>query len=176
MVKGILKNLATIIFCVILSIVIGVPTIPSFVSEINKEISGENRQESMEFLDKKTKRIEDKGLTLEELTNSEEVDSSNLSKSEIDGYYVFNFKHGRYEVNIYFDSEENIVSIQKDYPEGYDGVYVISIVFLLILFPGTFCIIALLGIGVCIYNIKEIVDEHTVMKKYKEERKQDIKE
>ena len=81
MVKGILKNLATIIFCVILSIVIGVSTISSFVSEINKEISGENRQESMDFLDKKAKRIEDKGLTLEELTNSEEVDSSNLSKS-----------------------------------------------------------------------------------------------
>ena len=176
MVKGILENLATIIFCAILSIVLGVSTIPSFVSEINKEISGENRQESIEILDKKAKRIENKGLTLEELTNSEEVDNSNLSKSEIDGYYVLNFNHGRYEVNIYFDSEENIVSIQKDYPEGYDEGYVISIVFGLILFPGIFWLVALAGIGVCIYNIKGIVDEHRVMKKDNEERKQDIKE
>ena len=173
--KDILKNLAVIIFCVIFSVVAGILTIPGTVDAINKEFSEEKRQEYIEILDKKTERIEDNGLTLEELANEEEV-NSNLSKSEIDGYYVFNFKHGRYEVNIYFDSEENIVSIQKDYPEGYDGVYVISIVFLLILFPGTFCIIALLGIGICIYNIKEIVDEHTVMKKYKEERKQDIKE
>lgn len=175
MVKGILENLATIIFCVMLSIVSGVSTIPDFVSEINKEISGENRQESIEILDENAKRIEDKGLTLEELTNSEEVDNSKLSKSEIDGYYVLNFNHGRYEVNIYFDSEENIVSIQKDYPEGYDGAYVISIVFWLLV-AGTLGIIALAGILRCIYNIKGIVDEHRVMKKDNEERKQDIKE
>lgn len=176
MVKGILKNLATIIFCVILSIVIGVSTIPSFVSEINKEISGENRQESMEFLDKKTKRIEDNGLILDEITNNREVDYSNLSKSEIDGYYVFNFSKGRYEVSIYFDSEENIVSIQKDYPEGYDEGYVISYVLCFILFPGTFWIVALVGIGACIYNIKAIIVERRVMEKHREERKQDIKE
>ena len=164
------------IFCVTFSVGVGFLTIPGFVSEINKEISGENRQESIEILDKKAKRIEDKGLTLEELTNSEEVDYSNFSKSEIDGYYVFNFNKGRYEVSIYFDSEENIVSIQKDYPDAYDGGYVISNVFGFILFPVTFWIVALVGIGVCIYNIKEIVDEHRVMEKCREERKQDIKE
>ena len=74
MVKDILKNLATIIFCVILIIGAGFLTIPGFVSEINKEISGENRQESIEILDKKAKRIEDNGLTLEEIANNGEVD------------------------------------------------------------------------------------------------------
>ena len=176
MVKDILKNLATIIFCVILIIGAGLLTIPGFVSEINKEISGENRQESIEILDKKAKRIEDNGLTLEEIANNGEVDYSNFSKREIDGYYVFNFSKGRYEVSIYFDSEENIVSIQKDYPDAYDGGYVISNVFGFILFPGTFWIVALVGIVICIYNIKEIVDKHRVMEKCREERKQDIKE
>ena len=125
----------------------------------------------------KVKRLRQaNGLTLEEIANNGEVDYSNFSKSEIDGYYVFNFNKGRYEVSIYFDSEKNIVSIQKDYPDAYDGGYVISNVFGFILFPGTFWIVALVGIGVCIYNIKEIVDEHRVMEKCREERKQDIKE
>ena len=174
--KDILKNLAVIIFCVIFSVVAGILTIPGTVDAINKEFSEEKRQEYIEILDKKTKRIEDNGLILDEITNNREVDYSNLSKSEIDGYYVFNFSKGRYEVSIYFDSEENIVSIQKDYPEGYDEGYVISYVLCFTLFPGTFWIVALVGIGACIYNIKAIIVERRVMEKHREERKQDIKE
>ena len=73
MIKDILKNLATIIFCVIFSVVFGLLTIPGFTNEINKEISGDKRRECIEILDEKTKSIENKGLILEELTD-EEVD------------------------------------------------------------------------------------------------------
>lgn len=174
MVKDILNNLVVIIFCVIFSVSGGILTIPGLVDEINKEISGENRRECIEILDKKTERIEDKGLTLEELTN-EDV-NHNLSKSEIGGYDVFNFNKGRYKVSIYFDSEENIISIQKDYPEGYDVVYVINIVSVLIVYPGIFWIGALLIILVCLFDIYDIIVENKEMEKYGKERKQDIKE
>ena len=155
MIKDILKNLATIIFCVIFSVVFGLLTIPGFTNEINKEISGDKRRECIEILDEKTKRIENKGLILEELTD-EEVDYT-ISKSEIDGYYVIKFNKDIYEVRIYFDNEENIVSVQKEYPEGYNEGNVILNICWLIIFPGIFWLAALGGIGVCIYNIKEII-------------------
>lgn len=53
MIKDILKNLATIIFCVIFSVVFGLLTIPGFTNEINKEISGDKRRECIEILDEK---------------------------------------------------------------------------------------------------------------------------
>ena len=166
MVKDILKNLVLIIFCVIISVICGILAIPGVVDEINKEISGENRRECIEILDKKTERIEDNGLTLEELANEEDV-NSNLSKSEIDGYYVLYLRKGECKVNIYFDSENNIVSIQKDYPEGYNVGGVILSVMAFIIFPGILLIIIILA---CLANIDEIICENKEIVKYRKER------
>ena len=153
--KGILRNLVRIIFCIICSIFIGFYTMPFLVNTFNKEISGENRQTCIEILDQKTKRIEDTGLTLKELTD-EDVDEWTISKSEIDSYYVFKFNKEIYEVSIYFDNEENIVSIQKEYPEGNN----IGVLIFHIILGGIAFIASLISIGFSIYLIRESIVEN----------------
>ena len=153
--KGILRNLVRIIFCIICSIFTGFYAMPFLVNTFNKEISGETRQTCIEILDQKTKRIEDTGLTLEELTD-EDVDEWTISKSEIDSYYVFKFNKEIYEVSIYFDNEENIVSIQKEYPEGNNiGVFIFHIIL-----GGIAFIASLISIGFSIYLIRESIVEN----------------
>ena len=163
--KGLLGNLARIIFCIICAIWIGFSMI-STSDGINKEISGENREAYIQILDKKAKRIEDTGLTLEELTD-EDIDEYTISKSEIDGYYVFKFEKGGCEVRIYFDSEENIISVQKEYPEVNSGGIIIL---WMMLFLGIPLIAVFIAIGLSIYKIREIIVEN------KKERKQELEE
>lgn len=149
--KGILIiKLAKIIVGVICAVFSGI-FIFRAVDKINEEISGKNRETYIQILDRKAKRIEDTGLTLEELTDEQVY--SHLSKSEIAGYYVFEFSKGMYKVSIYFDGEENIVSIQKEYPEGYNLVHII----IPIILPVLYSMITFILIKGTIRDIKKLL-------------------
>lgn len=170
--KGILRNLAKIIGLtagiIILSAIIFYLFWLFFdvTNDLIKANQGESRQAYIEVLDEKTKRIEDTGLTLQELTD-EEV-NSNLSKTEIDGYYVFKFNKEIYEVSIYFDNEENIVSIQKEYPEKNDFILpmlvIIFIVTVIVL-----CVVALMVTSIIRDIIVKIIETIKAMKQDMEE-------
>ena len=173
--KGILKNLAKIIVVtavIINSIVIDVCLfllLSGLFDYVIKESPEENRQEYIEVLDEKTKRIEDTGLTLQELTD-EDVDS-NLSKSEIDGYYIFKFNKMNYEVSIYFDNEENIVSVQKEYPEEEENEFILKTVLILLIVIAFAVFMLLIGMEISIIKdpIGEIIETIKEMKQELEE-------
>ena len=180
--KGILKNLAKIIVVtavIIISIVIDVCLfllLSGLFDYVIKESPEENRQEYIEVLDEKTKRIEDTGLTLQELTD-EDVDS-NLSKSEIDGYYIFKFNKMNYEVSIYFDNEENIVSVQTAYcpecgwsAEEEENEFILKTVLILLIVIAFAVFMLLIGMEISIIKdpIGEIIETIKEMKQELEE-------
>lgn len=168
MVKGSLINLVRIAIFVFIGLVgVSFISIPDFVDIINEELSGANRQASIEILDEATRKIEDRGFSLQDLT-SEDFESS-LSESEIEDIYNLKLKNGRYEVNIYFDEEENVVSIQKDYPEGVDVEYIVISVIFAILLCGPLLIVAFIGIIIGIYGIKETIVENSKKKEQDKE-------
>ena len=170
--KDLRINLAKIIFLIICSAILGFHYIPNCVDKFSKEISGETKQTCIEVLDKKTKRIEDTGLTLEELAD-EDIDDYTISKSEIDGCYVFKFNKEIYEVSIFFDSEENIVSIEKKYPTG-NGVRADTMFDLILGAIGLMA--SFIGIGLGILERGIIVEDRKRMKQKLEEWKQELEE